>query len=977
MKHLSVTRALKKRWLGIFITMAVMGCLAAILIRMPLAKAQKETPQEELTGAISGTVFQDFNGNGVFNTNTNITNDGSGTIGVAIDRGVSGVTVSAYDAAGVLRGTAATGSNGVYNLTAAGTGPYRIEFTNLPTGFRPSARSADSVNGSAATDSGSTVQFVPDGTTGNVNLAINYPTEYTQDNPQVVASLYKSGDQGTGATNFPVLRSFPYSAGSSDTAAGASIALYDAPAANPLSIQAIDLGTTYGLAYARTSRLLYAGAYFKRHAGFGPGGPNQVYVINRTGAGSIQSSFTVPGTATNSHDTANYPRDNGNIGWNAVGKTSLGGMAISEDEASLFVYNLANRTLYKLNAGDGSLVVSQAALPALPVAAGNCAANDRRPFALTVYRNVLYAGFVCSAESSTTVDTFTDSNGNSQYDGGDYYIETNGTAGRQATESYLDLNGNAAYDAGETFVDNDGNGVYNIGDARSLRAYVFTVDQTTLAYSAAPVFTLPLNYSRGVNQRSHGAFAAWRPWSATYRSVNSNALRTVYSQPMLTDIAFDNGNMILGLRDRVSDQVGNGTLSNPNDASNTNFYQPRPGGDVIKVCGSVGSWTAESNGRCGGGTAPQNSGEGIGGGEFYYGDAFTLSANLISPALAVNGKGSNHDETTSGGVEQFPGAPDMMIINFDPIPNVASELHDGGIRWLSNGNGSFTKGYRFYDGDSGTGDDFGKAGGVGGNLTILADPAPIEIGNRVWRDSNNNGVQDAGELPISGVTVRLYRGATLVGTAVTDGSGEYYFVSSASADTNTTDNIGQVSGGILRGTAYQVRFDNAANYGSGGPLFGHALVAANVTSQNGDDDSSDSDAGNVVNPAGSPTGTFPVISLTTGGAGANNHTFDVGFAPPVSASMVGISGRVSNSFGKGIANVLISLTEADGNTRMTLTNAFGYYRFVEIPSGQAVIVSASSKRYEFSEPTRVVQVDEAIENLNFTTGKPSVLSFGK
>ena len=39
--------------------------------------------------------------------------------------------------------------------------------------------------------------------------------------------------------------------------------------------------------------------------------------------------------------------------------------------------------------------------------------------------------------------------------------------------------------------------------------------------------------------------------------------RAVYSQPMLTDIAFDNGSLILGLRDRSGDQIGNGTLSNP------------------------------------------------------------------------------------------------------------------------------------------------------------------------------------------------------------------------------------------------------------------------------------------------------------------------------------------------------------------------------------------------------------------------------
>ena len=68
-------------------------------------------------------------------------------------------------------------------------------------------------------------------------------------------------------------------------------------------------------------------AFFKRHAGFGPAGANGVYRITRASGGSVLNTYAVPGTVTNAHDTANYPRDNGNIGWDAVGKTSLGGMA--------------------------------------------------------------------------------------------------------------------------------------------------------------------------------------------------------------------------------------------------------------------------------------------------------------------------------------------------------------------------------------------------------------------------------------------------------------------------------------------------------------------------------------------------------------------------------------------------------------------------------------------------------------------------
>lgn len=915
----------------------------------------------EASGTISGRVFQDFNGNGTYDTTLNLTNSGSGTTAVAIDRGVQSVTVTVYDSGGVARGTTASLSDGTYSIAATGTGPYRVEFTNLPAGFSPSARSTDSSAGGTATNSGSTVQFLPDGNTPDVNLAVNYPADYSQNNPEVLATMYAAGAQGGANAGLPVLVSFPYGAGSTDTATGATENLFDAPTAWPLTLSADDVGTTGGLAYARRSRTIYAGAYFKRHAGFGTGGPNAVYTVSRAGSGSVTNTFTVPGTATNAHDTANYPRDNNDTGWDAVGKTSLGGMAISEDESTLYVVNLANRTLYALNPSNGATIASQAVPATLPLPSGSCPANDVRPFAVTYYHGSLYVGLVCSAESSTTVDTYTDSNTNGVYDGAEYYVESNGTAGRQATEPFLDFDNDNTFDAGEPFVDNDGNGFYNIGNANNLRAYVYQVNPTTLAFGGSPLFQMPLNYRRGVSTHAAGAFAVWRPWSTTYRNAMPGT-RTVYSQPMLTDIAFDNGNLILGLRDRLGDQVGNGALSNPGDASNTNFYQPRTAGDVIRACGTLGSWTLENNGRCGGnGTAPQGVSEGPGGGEFYYGDAYDLQDNVYeSPAMSINGKGGNHDDTANGGVEQMPGAPDVIVTTFDPIPNIANMIHDGGVRWLNNTTGNFAKGFRLYDGNGNDTGNLGKAGGTGGNVLIMSDPAPLEIGNRVWSDTDGDGVQDPGEGGILNVTVRLYNaGNTLVGTAVTDANGEYYFVGSTAVDGNTGDNIGQVNGGIAYNTNYQVRFDLAANYTAGGPLNGRLLTTRDQTSQLGFADGSDSDASLVTNPTNSPAGTFPVIAVTTGGPGVNNHTLDTGFATSATYS---IGNRVwfdTNNDGQinagevGLSGVSVSLfldANADGTpdtpgtpVGTMLTDASGYYRFDSLSATNYVVrVNASN-----------------------------------
>src|SRR5204863_5047269 len=50
------------------------------------------------------------------------------------------------------------------------------------------------------------------------------------------------------------------------------------------------------------------------------------------------------------------------------------------------------------------------------------------------------------------------------------------------------------------------------------------------------------------------------------------------------------------------------------------------------------------------------------------------------------------------------------------------------------------------------------------------------IGNRVWQDSNGNGIQDPGEPGLAGVTVQLLAADGLVSaTTTTDSTGAYNF----------------------------------------------------------------------------------------------------------------------------------------------------------------------------------------------------------
>ena len=126
---------------------------------------------------------------------------------------------------------------------------------------------------------------------------------------------------------------------------------------------------------------------------------------------------------------------------------------------------------------------------------------------------------------------------------------------------------------------------------RILNAYVYTVNPTTLAFSSTPSFQARLNYSRGF--ADPGWSAAWQPWIATVQAAPFS-----YPQPIFTDIEFDNDNLLIGLRDRAGDQ-----------SRDAGPERKRTAGDTLRACGSLGSWTLESNGRCGGtGTAAQGYG---------------------------------------------------------------------------------------------------------------------------------------------------------------------------------------------------------------------------------------------------------------------------------------------------------------------------------------------------------------------------------
>jgi hypothetical protein len=189
------------------------------------------------------------------------------------------------------------------------------------------------------------------------------------------------------------------------------------------------------------------------------------------------------------------------------------------------------------------------------------------------------------------------------------------------------------------------------------------------------------------------------------------------------------------------------------------------------------------------------------------------------------------------------------------------------------------------------------------DMGILPPAGSAALGDLVWFDLNNDGLQTAGEPGVQGVMVTLYNGAgNIEANTTTDANGNYHFV------------------GLAPGT-YNVGFDNL-------PVgYDFATYNADLTGINGN---ANSDADPV-------TGLTQTVTLV---AGDNNLNLDAGIVSVTIASLGDYVWFDQNHDGlqdaneAGVAGVLVTLY--DGlNTPLTstLTNPGGAYIFTNLTPG--------------------------------------------
>lgn len=355
-------------------------------------------------------------------------------------------------------------------------------------------------------------------------------------------------------------------------------------------------------------------------------------------------------------------------------------------------------------------------------------------------------------------------------------------------------------------------------DYTKLSAFVISFDPKNPSAGFSYVLTFPLGYNRYFYGSDPGVFDPW---------VSNSVHQGYIVQPIFSDLEFDvNGDLIMAFADRGGLQTGKQNYPSDPTATNTTFIEGNSYGEIVRACKTTSGYVKEGLGGC---TFPNTSpaSNPSAGLEYYWGETAPYSGDFTAFGEAV-----------MGGLAQIPSGGQVIMGAQD-----ASSWHSGGTISLNNRVGSDVKRYVIYDYYSVGG--AGKSTGIG-DLESLCDLAPIEIGERVFSDIDNDGIQDANEPGISAITVRLYRTSdnALIGTTTTNSLGIYKF-------TNLTPNTG-----------YTIKLDRTQ------PTLTNFLTTLSNVGAN-----------DLIDNDGTLSGNDLVIGLTTGFPGYNNHSYDFGFLP--------------------------------------------------------------------------------------------------
>lgn len=782
-------------------------CADTFITKRPLPCPNDMPVCAATSGCLGGNTFEDFNCNGVDDTN---------------EPGVQGVQVVIYDCDNMPVDTVWTDNEGDWQICGLTDGAaYRVEF------ILPESIACWATPTHAGSDNGTDIQFLT--VPACTKFSLSSPADYCERNPPLSVVCYLQPQDATSSTwtDEPAIVQIPYESGTTDMTTTGLATLESEAYSNTIATNG-QIGSVFGLATDNINDIIYTTSFMKRHVPFGPSGPGAIYKMEDgmvTTFLNLNTLLTGNPAGVDGHSPSgnNYQLDDI---WDEVGKTSFGDLLITPDGKHLYTVTLTDndRKLYRITIPTDGNSPTAADIESFDLPSPDDCPNNPstgsgelnyniRPGALGYEQGKVYVGLTCTAES---------------------------------TQNTADLKG-----------------------------YVYEFNSIGDDFSG-PLLTIPFNYDRqDVTTAPSILPGNFYPWNAnqltttTTPSVNGDAINASYPMPWLMDINFsDDGCMILGITDRFG-HLSSGA-HNPPAQLNGNG-----GGDILKACNLSNIWTLESNGNDGVNPATSGAGtnSGPGNGEFFFSENFETF----------------HNEISNGGFAIIPGQNELVLGVYDPapangtLPGGSNAFDSGGLIYLNTADGSRTRSYMLFNRNDYPNFGFDKASATGG-IVINCEPAPLEIGNYVWCDSIENGIQDACESGIDNMIVQLYNtDGDLIGQDTTV-NGNYYFNQDNVDTTGITVNGSGVAtpntawSGMDYATQYFIVFGNGQY--SGGTFIVGSETYSGITSManagTNDNIDSDVDGSNLTTANNEISAGLPFIDMTTEATGCGNHQYDMG-----------------------------------------------------------------------------------------------------
>ncbi|MYM26026.1 hypothetical protein GTP46_25690 [Duganella sp. FT135W] len=862
------------------------------------------------------------------------------------EAGVAGVKVTLLDAAGnpVAGATATTDASGNYSFTGLKPGTYSVQFdkTTLPAGYDFTSTG----QGTTATDSDANSTT---GKTGSVTLASG-GSNYDLDAGIVIKQatlgdrvwedsngngVQDSGEQGIDGATVQLKDSAGHVVGTVATHDGGQYSF------------TVDPGT-YSVSVTAPTGYVATGA--------GQGG-NSATDSDVGASGNTGAIVLTPGQVNNDVDAGFYkPVSLGDKVWYDTNRNGV------QDSGEAGVAGVKVVLLDASGNPTGATATTDAS--------GNYSFTGLKPGTYSVQfdKTSLPANYDFTSTGQGTTATDSDANtttgktgsvtlasGGSNYDLDAGIIIKQATVGDRVWE---DSNGNGVQDSGEQGIDGatvqlkDSAGhVVGTVVTHDGGQYSFTVDPGTYSVSV----TAPSGYvATGTAQGGNGATDSDVDASGntgaivlTAGQVNNDVDAGFYKPVSLGDKVWydtnrngvqDSGEAgVAGVKVTLLDAAGNpvaGATATTDASGNYSFTGLKPGTYSVQFDKTTlpAGYDFTSTGQ---GTTATDS------------DANTTTGKTGSVTLASGG--SNYDldagiivkqatlgdrvweDTNGNGIQDSgeQGIDGATVQLKDSAGHVVGTVvtHDGGQYSFTVDPGTYSvsvtapTGYvatgAGQGGNSATDSDVDASGNTGaivltaGQVNKDVDAGfykPVSLGDKVWYDTNRNGVQDSGEAGVAGVKVVLLdaSGNPTGATATTDASGNYSFT------------------GLKPGT-YSVQFDKTslpANY--------------DFTSTGQGTTATDSDANTTTGKTGG-------VTLASGGS---NYDLDAGII--IKQATVGdrvwedTNGNgIQDSGEAGIVGVKVDLKDESGNiVKTTTTGTDGKYSFTVDPGKYSISVTA-------------------------------------